>query len=185
MGTRTATATMKVDFRATIVNTLDASSTAAPSVTLGEALTQTYVTGTVADAIDRVWSDKGRAITSGNDDDLDFYDLDTVDAGAGAGNDALGQALVFAEITTIMVHNKSTSAGDLHMGGGSLGATAFSVPFNTVDASLIVIKPGGTFFLDAPVNPAYAVTNTDNHVMRFTASGGNVTYDIHIAGRSA
>jgi hypothetical protein len=175
---------MKVDFRATIVNTLDASSTAAPSVTLGEALTQTFVTGTVADAIDRVWSDKGRTITSGNDDPIDVYDLGVIDVGSGAGLDALGQSLAFAEITTIMVHNLSTSSGDIIVGNESTAAT-FNTPFAGSDTGAVTIKPGGIFFLSSPTNPAYAVADTSNHLLNINAPSGNVTYDIHIAGRSA
>jgi len=44
---------------------------------------------------------------------------------------------------------------------------------------------GGLFLLAAPDDPAYAVADTSNHLLRVNASGGNITYDIAILGRNA
>ncbi len=141
-------------------------------------------TGTSANQADRFWQDEGRTITSGNNEDIDLYDFGTLDIGAGAGLSPLGQAQTWAELVAILVRNTAASAGDLHVGGNGTAA-AFNSFFNADDSAVVVVNPGGMFMLFAPDDPAYAITDTSNHLLRMAASGGNVTYDLYLMGRSA
>ena len=65
--------------------------------------------GTTVNTADRVWEDTARPILSAASENIDLYDLAAFDIGAGAGLDALGQALAFAEIVCILVENNATS----------------------------------------------------------------------------
>ena len=146
-------------------------------------ITDSLATGTSADQSDRLWYSLGRTLASGYSEAIDLYDLGSIDIGAGAGKDILGQTLAFAEITALAVWNKSVS-GNLKVGGQG-DSTAFQSIFdNDVDAKLIV-KAGGFGILYAPSDPAYAVVDATNHVLKMQASGGAVTYDIFVIGRSA
>ena len=183
MGTRTASGEFRMDFRPRIENDLG-DSTAAPSVTVGDVLTQTFTTGTSANQINRCYSNKAIDISSGANEDIDVYDFGTLDAGAGAAADALGQTVSLVEVCFIAVHNHSSVTGVAVVGGLNTGA-AFNTPFAASDAGKVSVLPGGWFILMAPVNPAYAVADTDNHILRINALGSAVKVDVHIFGRSA
>ena len=185
MGTRSLSPiSVQAKLTTTIQNLLDASSTGTVAVDVGDTITKSPTSGTAADKADRCWTDKGRTLTSGNSEDIDVYDFGSLDIGAGAGLDPLGQALALAEIVAMLIQNSSASAGDLVVGGKGTTA-AWNSLFNADDDAVLVIKPGGFVLLYAPTDPAYAVADTANHLLKMAASGGDVTYDIHILGRSA
>ncbi len=140
--------------------------------------------GTTANNADRYYQDASRALTSGTDEDLDLFDFGARDIGAGAGRSPLGQLNTWAELVSILVVNEATSAGDCHVGGEG-SAAAFNTLFNGVDASLVVVKPGGIFFMFAPTDPAYAIADSTNHLLTVAAVGGDITYSIYLIGRSA
>lgn len=172
--------------QATLANGLDGgaqSASAIQGVDFSPAVALT--SGTGDDAADRIWSDTGRAITSGANDDIDVYDLGSIDIGAGAGRDAVGQTVTLAEVVAFLIVNKSTSTGTITVGGEGSTA-AWNSPFGGSDtATFGPIKPGGFLFAYSPDDPAWAVADTSNHLLRIAASGGNVEVDVCILGRSA
>ena len=188
MGTRTATATFRAIFDSTIKNVLDASATGSPQVALGNSPSLVFTSGTEANQADRMWAQKGRTITSGGPENLDVYDFGSVDIGAGAGLDGLGQSLTLAEIAAILIFNRSTSGGNLLV-GGIAAVTAWISMFvsqtSSEDDEILVIKPVGLIGFGAPTDPAYAVADTSNHLLKLDSSAGTCTFDIFILGRSA
>ena len=185
MGTRSCVATIGTQLTAVISNLLDASSTGTPQASLGKASTQAIIqSGTGAGQANRFWSDRGRTLESAATETLDLYDFAGIDVGAGAAKDALGQDMVLADIVAIIVEVTAASAGTLLVGGDGTAA-AWNSPFNGDDAAVMPVFPGGLILLYAPTDPAYAVADASNHLLKFTASGGAVEYDIHILGRSS
>jgi len=136
--------------------------------------------GTTANKADRWIFDIDRVVTSGNNEDLDLYDL----AGFDNTVDLLGNTTTFAEIVAIIVENESGSAGTLVLGGNGTAA-AWNSPFNADDDGALTIAAGGFVLIANPKDAAYAVTDTSNHLLRVAASGGNITYNIGVLGRSA
>jgi hypothetical protein len=145
----------------------------------------TLTTGTGANAADRIWSDMDRALSSGGTEDIDLYDLAAFDIGAGAGKDAAGQSWALVEVVCLMVYNASTSAGNLNVGGKS-ATTAFNSIFKSADDdAALIIHPGGWFQIFSPADPAYAVADVSNHLLKIEAPSGAVTYGVVVIGRSA
>jgi hypothetical protein len=122
-------------------------------------------------------------MASSGTEDLDLYDLGSIDIGAGAGKDALGQTFTLAEVVALCVYLHPTSAGNLLVGGKATSA-AWTSPFSA-NTDKLTLKPGGIFFLFAPTDPAYAVVDSTNHLLKLEASGGACTYDVAVLGRSA
>lgn len=142
--------------------------------------TMSLTAGTTANKADRFFVDTDRVLAEDADDALDLYDL----AGFDRATDLVGNAVTFAEIVGLMVRNKSTSAGTLVLGGEG-SAAAWNSLFSASDTYTMDIKPGGFVLVAAPGDPAYAVADTSNHLLNVNASGGGITYDIVIIGRSA
>jgi hypothetical protein len=141
--------------------------------------------GTGSGQADRFWQSTARTLTSASSEDLDLYDLGSLDvSGAGAGRDALGQLWTVAEIAGLLVYNRSTSAGNLLVGGNGTAA-AWNSWMNANDDSEITLPPSGILLLASTNDPAWAVADSSNHLLRFLASGGAVTYDVYLLGRSA
>ena len=141
--------------------------------------------GTGSGQADRFWQSTGRTLSSAATEDLDVYDLGSLDiSGAGAGRDALGQLWTVAEIAGLLVFNRSTSAGNLLVGNNNTTAAWNSI-LNASDTAAITLPPSGILLLTSTNDPAWAVADATNHLLRFTASGGAVTYDVYLLGRSA
>jgi len=188
MSTRTATATIRATFESLIKNVLDASETGSPQISLGDKPSLQFATGTGANQCDRMWAQKARTVANGAAESLDIYDLGSVDIGAGAGNDGLGKSVVLAEICVLMIANASTSGGNLLIGGNGTGAawnSIFASQTSGEDDAIVVLKPGGVLILAAPPDPAYAVADSTNHILKLDSSAGTCTFDIVILGRSA
>ncbi len=171
--------------RATLINTSDGG-VLTSSAAHGAAQAVTFTaSGTGAGQADRFWQSTGRTLTSGGSEDLDMYDLGSLDiSGAGAGRDANGQIWTVAEIAGILVYNRPTSAGKLLIGGKNTAA-AWSELFNANDDAELTLPPSGIFLLASTNDPAWAVADTSNHLLTMLASGGAVTYDVYLLGRSA
>ena len=178
--------TMNATMKATLANSIDGG---AQSASCAQGFTSkpttTFTSGTTDSKANRIWSDTERTLTSGNSEDIDLYDFGALDIGGGAGKDALGQTLTLAEVTGLHVYVHSTSTGSLLV-GGKAAATAWNSLFGgSDDDAFLLLKPGSTFYIDCPPDPAYAVTDTSNHLLKMAASGGDVTYDITVMGRNA
>lgn len=149
----------------------------------------TLATGTSVNQFDRCWYAKSRIINSGASENLDLYDLASFDIGGGAGKDAAGIAMTNAELVGLAVWNKAASTGNLLIGGEGSGAafqSFFHVSGTASDtAGFGPLQPGGLFFIFSPKDPAWAIADSSNHLLKFAASGGNVTYDCIFFARSA
>ena len=168
----------------TLTNSIDGGSYTASVVQgFSKGPTTQLTNGTSANQANRIWQDTGRFLASSGTEDLDLYDLGSIDIGAGAGKDALGQTFTLAEVVALCVYLHPTSAGNLLVGGKGTSA-AWTSPFSA-NTDKLTIKPGGMFFLYAPTDPAYAVVDSTNHLLKLEASGGACTYDVAVLGRSA
>lgn len=141
--------------------------------------------GTTANKADRIMVNKGAAnaglpIISGANVDLDMFDM----ANWSPTTDPTRNVVTLAEVVAVLILNLSTSAGDLIVGGNGTGA-AWQAPFAADDTFKVTVRPGGFLMLAAPNDPAYAVADTTNHLLRLAASAGNVNYQIAALGRSA
>lgn len=175
--------------QATLMNAINGVAAASTQHKRSFAPATTLASGTGANQFDRVWSSEGRALNASATETIDLYDLGTIDIGGGAGKDAAGQAVTIAEIVGLMIWNKPTSIGSLLIGGeGSAAAfqSLFHVSGTASDtAGFGPLGPGGVFFVFDPNDPAWAVADTSNHLLKLAANAaGNLTYDIMFLGRS-
>ena len=135
-----------------------------------------FTSGFAINQGDRLWKDT-RSLAATTSESLDMYDLAV--GGGAAGTDAFGLALTNARLKVLIIRNKIYTVGyDLHIGGDGTAA-AFSTPFNSVDASLIIVGPGGSLTLEAPSAAGYVITDTDNHLLKINNPGaGTIDFDI-------
>jgi len=178
-----ASISAQMTLRATLSQSIDGGNQSA-QCTQGFAKSWSLTTGTAVDKADRVWCDESRALSSGSSENLDLYDLASFDIGAGAGKTALGQSLALVEIVGICWVNLSTSSGSLVVGGEGSGATWNSL-FAGSDTATLTFPPGGGALFVCPYDPAWLVADSTNHLLKFAASGGAVTYSVAFLGRSA
>ena len=155
---RTLTSQALVHLHGTLANTQEAvtESGASPSHTFDFKRSISYTNGTAANKAQRAWSSSVRSLTSGNNESLDLFDLGSVDIGAGAGLDALGQALAITGIKALLIENISTSAGNLVVGNESTGATWNSF-FSGSDTATFTLAPGAFVLIADPSAAGMAV----------------------------
>lgn len=146
----------------------------------------TFTDGTTANKANRWWESTARALAQSATEDIDVFDLGSIDIGAGAGLTSLGQAWATVEIAGFAVENDTTSTGSLLIGGKG-ATTAWNAWINANDdAEVGPLTPGGVFMFFNPTDPAIAVADTTNHLLTMTESGvGALTYNIYILARSA
>lgn len=180
-----STMSARAILQATLINTSD-NGVLTSSAAHGAQQAVTFTaSGTGAGQADRFWQSTGRTLTSGGSEDIDVYDLGSLDiSGAGAGRDANGQVWTVAEIAGMLVYNRPTSAGNLLIGGKATAA-AWSTWLNANDDAELTLPPSGIFLIASTNDPAWAVADTSNHLLTMLASGGAVTYDVYLLGRSA
>ena len=179
----TLTATIKASLTGTYTNTLT-NSGGGVSFPFSKEIKLAITDGTTTGKADIVWSSTARSLSGATSEDIDMYDLGTIDIGTGAGESALGNAITFTDIVLLFVENNSTSTGNLTIGNKNTTA-AWQTPFGASDtASVGPIPPGGWFMLGAGADPAFAVADTSDHLLKMTSSA-TLTYDIYIIGRSA
>lgn len=180
-----STISARAILQATVINTSDGAVLTASAAHGAQQAVTFSASGTGAGQADRFWQSTGRTLASGGAEDIDVYDLGSLDiSGAGAGRDALGQAWTVAEIAGMLVFNRAASAGKLLIGGKGTSA-AWSDWLNANDDAELTLPPSGIFLIAATNDPAWAVADTTNHLLTMTASGGAVTYDLYLLGRSA
>lgn len=178
----TLTSSVKVAFSGSLVSTLT-NSLATPSALVEATISLAFSDGTAANKADKLWASKDRSLSGATAEDIDLYDLGSIDIGAGAGKDPLGQALALAEVAGIIVYNAATSVGTLTIGNKN-ATTAWNSWCNGSDTAAVTLYPGGVFAICSPTDPAYAVADTSNHLLTMTSSD-TLTYDVYVLGRSA
>lgn len=177
---------VEVDFVATLTNALT-NSLASPYARLTKNKKLTLTDGTIANKADKVWASEDRTLSSAANEEIDLYDLGSIDIGAGAGKDPLGGTLAFAEIVAILIvaEDGTADATTLEIGGESAATGNEFVSIFGADTDSLKIKRNGFFFIASPGDPAYAVADSTNHKLKITATGGAAVYSIYILGRSA
>ena len=180
-----STISARAILQATVLNTADGTVLTASAAHGAQQAVSFTASGTGAGQADRFWQSTGRTLTSGGTEDLDVYDLGSLDiSGAGAGRDALGQLWTVAEIAGMLFYNRPTSAGNLLIGGKNTSA-AFKSWCASSNTAQVTVPPAGIFLLASTNDPAFTVVDATNHLLMLTASGGAVTYDVYLLGRSA
>jgi hypothetical protein len=172
---RSLTAIIKASITGTYTND---STGASDSINVNE--NSSLSNGTGANKAQRVWESTGRSISTGSSETLDLYDLGSVDIGAGAGLDALGQALAFTGIKGLYIKNSDTSTGTLTVGNESTAAT-WNALFAS-DTGSIALVPGASILVQDPSALGLAVNDSSNHLLKLADSSGGLTYDIVVIG---
>jgi len=174
------TATFRASLSGTYINTLTDGDTV--SHPISKIITLALTDGTTTDKADIFWGSKGRSLSGATSEDIDVFDFGTINLGAGAGENAIGGSVTQIDIVLVIVENNSTSTGNLTVGNKN-AATAWATPFNGVDTAAVgPIPPGGFFIFGAGADPAFAVSDTSDHLLTMTSSA-DLTYDIFIVGR--
>jgi len=180
MGTRSAEGEVKLIISGTIKNTMTDGQQA--SCPIGDSIHSGKLTdGVSADQFNRAWEEKDRALASGVTETIDLYDLGSLDIGGGAGKDALGQALTFEEIVTLVI-TQTGGDGRLEINTTSPANALAWMPSMTV-ANGGALRVGASVTFHNPNTDAWPVTDGASHQVNFKASGGDVTYSIYMIGR--
>ncbi len=148
-----------------------------PMVTATTSKSVTIGTGTSANQADQYFEDINRAITSASNETLDMFDLTNFELQT----DPLKNVITNTEIVSIVIINNGP--GQLVVGGDGTAAAWVSMFGSNIDT--VNVESGGVFALAAPGDPAFAVVDTTNHLLKMAAVGGDVTYDIAFLSRSA
>jgi hypothetical protein len=170
---------LNLKLTASVVNTLTDNS----SVSANQPLF-TYAP-TIADGIDanqanRGWHSQSRTLASGAQEILDLHSLP--DIGAGSGNDALGQALLFEELVALVIVNENAVgvAGQLEI------MPSNSEGFDPVGSH--TVANGGALYGQGVLMKIQLAANgfdvqDQKHRITFRAIGGSVSYSVYLMGR--
>jgi hypothetical protein len=169
----------------TLLNTIDGDLPASCEQGGDVRPTTSLTNGTGANQANRAWQDRARTLLSGATENLDLFDLGAIDIGAGAGKSALGQAINLAKVVGLLIHVDPASAGTLKIGGEGSGAAWNSVVDGNDTAKLSGFGADSFLFLFCPTLAAWDVADATNHLLKFEAVGGNVTYSVYLVGRTA
>ena len=142
-------------------------------------LGQTLANGTGANQFNRTWQMVARDLANAATENLDVYDFAAFDIGAGAGLDSLGQSMALAEVVGILIINNGPGKLEVDTSVAN-GWTNF-----LASGAQPVLNAGGQISRYEPTDPAMAVADGSNHLIKFTASVDDLTYDVHILGRSS
>jgi hypothetical protein len=176
--------TLQLDVRLTGSYKNELTDLQTPYVALDAGTTKIAITdGTGDNQGDRLWSSKSRDLAIGVSETIDVFDFAGVDLGAGAGRDQLGQTMALAEMIEVMVKVRRGSAGVLEID------TSLANGWTTLLDGVVRLKATSTqdavFVILVPADGVGTITDGSNHLLKFTAVGGAVEYDVHLAGRSA
>jgi len=108
-------------------------------------------------------------ITSGTSLTIDLYDLGTLDVGAGAGDDNLGETHANSFINSILIQSDSTSTGTLR-----INQTVTNGWTGLTGGSTSVDLPANGFFAISYGSDGEAVADASNNIVQIDAVGGNV-----------
>lgn len=181
-----ATGSFRLSATGNLVSTLT-DLTVVPA-TIGNDRNLDFATGTGANQFNRGWRKHSWALADTASFSLDLYDLGTIDIGAGAGEDPLGLTQANTELVGMFISSQTTSVGSVLIGGeGSTAAwqSWIAVSGTLSDTAQVKLLPGAVLILVAPLASAYAIADTTNHLLKFLASGGAVTFDVDLFLRGA
>lgn len=183
MGTISLTnAKITLKMSGTLRNTLrggEVASVACPSLNYS----QTLEDGVGASQADRSWQGITRSIASGAQETIDLSNMAGIDVGAGAGLDALGQAVSMEEIVAIVITNDNavTTAGELEViPADSEGWTPIG---SHTSANGGALRGQGLLLKVQPAAIAFEV-GALSHRVTLRAVGGAITYSMYLLARS-
>jgi hypothetical protein len=133
--------------------------------------TNTFTDGSAINKAQRWWISEARTLSNGATEDIDMFDLASVNIGAGAGLDSLGQSVSMTGIKAIMVTVSSASSTGIIVGNKN-ATTAWNAGFNASDTGAVNVGVGGIFLLSNPSAAGIAVADTTNHLLKITDDGG-------------
>lgn len=113
---------------------------------------------------------------------IDLYDLGTLDMGAGAGLDLLGQAVIIEEIMLIMIKNKSAESGGVLQIAPDASNGWAPIGSHTV-ANGGALQPDGLLLKMQTDTVGFDVADASSHRIILTATGGDVDFRLVILGR--
>lgn len=131
-------------------------------------------------------------ILSGANLVIDLFDLGSLDAGAGAGKDPLGQAFALDEIVCIAIMNESVSVSTTSDSDSDTlpcleiepDASAGWTPIGShTNATGGALQSGGVLCKMQIEETAFVVTDGVSHRIKLTANGGDVDFKIIVIGR--
>jgi len=132
----------------------------------------------------RGWQSTDRTLASGATETLDLYDMASIDIGAGAGLDGLGQSFSPCDnILGIVIVNENaiTADGQLEISPDpSNGWTPIGT--HTV-ATGGALRGQSMLAKFCPADDGFEVTDASNNMIRMTANGAAVTYSMYLIYR--
>jgi len=176
-----SSAQIKLNFSATLQNVISGSSSGNPaSASIAADLISGQIqNGLLAGQADRLWFSERRPLGSGGQETLDLYQMVGIDIGAGAGNDALGQACIFENIFCLIVKNEADSVGTLEVQPGTANS------LNAISAQTVAngggLEPGAVRVWYSPVL-GIDLSSTKKNV-KFDANSGALSYSVYVLGR--
>jgi hypothetical protein len=177
-------AAANLTFQATVQN-LMADGIVAAAAAFDGSQKQKFANGDGNDQASRMWSRQKVTLAGSASVTYNLLNMTGVDIGAGAGNDALGQAWTIEDIAAILIKNENVegAAGLLEIQATS-GLP--SNPWQGLGAHTVAndgaLAGGGWLCKVQPTNDSEPITAT-NCNLRLDASGGAVVYSIYIIGR--
>lgn len=145
------------------------------------------VNGVLEDQFNRAMYSPTVQLDSGEDIVLDLYDFAGFDAGAGDGQDLIGQPMALDQIIGIIVIVAAGSDGGITIGNDGTTAS-FNSLFDGRDDGVIgplkasALNPG-LFMFFSPNADGLEVEDSANHRLKIQSVGGDVTFALCILGR--
>lgn len=140
---------------------------------VSDPFTEDYTTDAGVRRFTKILEALDQSLADTANEDLDLYDLGTLDIGNGPGRDTLGLAHTNSKIYRLVVRNQSISTGSLVFDTSQTGGWTSWMPSGTHS-----LEPGAMLCGSWP--NGIDVADTSNHILRLTASSGAVVYDLQI-----
>src|SRR5690606_31719642 len=175
MGTRSLSGIkITLGLSATAQNDLGDSNSTSASASVTDRHNDSLTSGVDAEQANRIWLFEG-SISSGSSQVIDLYDMAGLDAGAGEGNDPIGQPMSpIEEIVAIKITNRSavTSTGILEIEPDSTNGWT---PIGTHTAATGGgLRGGGVMVKYQPAEAGFVVTDASSHRLKLTANTADV-----------
>jgi len=153
-----------------ITSRVTANNAAGAGITINKSFSQDNKNGSSVIVPDKVLLIDKEVITSGTSLTVDVYDLGTLDVGAGAGDDNLGETHANTAVNSIIIQNDGDSAGTLR-----INQTVANSWSGLLGGSNQIDLPAGGFFALSYGATGSAVTDASSHLIQLDAVSGDVT----------
>jgi len=153
-----------------ITSRVTANNAAGAGITINKSFSQDNKNASSVIVPDKVLLIDKELITSGTSLTVDVYDLGTLDVGAGAGDDNLGETHANTAVNSIIIQNDGDSAGTLR-----INQTVANSWSGLLGGSNQIDLPAGGFFALSYGATGSAVTDASSHLIQLDAVSGNVT----------